>query len=336
MKKRIVVICPGRGSYTADTLGYIKKHQARNDNQDFIDDLDKRRSAIHEPTITELDAKEKFSPALHTRGEHASTLIYACSYLDFMNINRDEYDIVAICGNSMGWYLTLAFGGVLDWAGAFQVIQTMGSMMKNEIVGGQIIYPIVNDDWQRDVQKEMDVQTLLAQVNGENLGEAYLSIWLGGYAVIGGNKSGLQFMLKNLPKSGDYPFQLINHAAFHTPLLYDTSRAAFEMIPDSLFQKPRVPLIDGRGVIWQPYSTDTLKLYEYTLGHQVHSPYDFTASITVALKEFAPDQLWLLGPGASLGGAIGQILVKNKWKGVIDKSTFKTNAASILVTPGKP
>lgn len=330
MKKRIVVICPGRGSYTAETLGYLKKHALP--QIDFLHDLNTRRQNIGEPAISELDKMEKFSPALHTRGEHASTLIYACSYFDFMNINRDAYEIVALCGNSMGWYLALAFSGALDWEGSFHLIQTMGSMMKSEIIGGQMIYPIVDENWQPDRERERAVLSLINKASRENVGQVYISIWLGGYLVLGGDKAGIQFMLKNLPKSGDYPFQLINHAAFHTPLLYETSRQAFEMIPAHYFMKPQIPLIDGRGTIWQPYSTDPQSLYDYTLGHQVYAPYDFTSSVTVALKEFMPDQLWLLGPGASLGGALGQILVKNKWRGISNKNDFKNRANEILKT----
>lgn len=330
MKKRIVVVCPGRGSYTSETLGYFKKHNPAQFN--FLQDIDQRRRAIGEPTMTELDAKEKFSPSLHTRGEHASALIYSASYFDFMTIDRNEYEIVAICGNSMGWYLALAFAGALDWEGAFQVIQTMGSMMKHEIIGGQIIYPIVDEDWQPDLERERVVEQLIEKVNHEGKGQAYISIWLGGYLVLAGDVPGVQYLLKYLPKSGHYPYQLLNHAAFHTPLLYETSRRAFELISSHYFLRPQIPLIDGRGHVWQPYSTDCKKLYEYTLGHQVYAPYDFTASVTVALKEFMPDYLWLLGPGASLGGTLGQILVKNKWKNILNKNDFKQRSKEILIT----
>ncbi len=319
-KKRIVVICPGRGSYTAESLGYLRHH--RSTLQNFIDDIDSRRRNINEPTISELDSKEKFSPALHTRGEHASPLIYACSYADFMSIDRQKYEIVAVCGNSMGWYLTLAFSGALDYAGAFQVIQTMGSMMKTEIIGGQLIYPVVNDDWVREEEKVLVVRDALKKVEREGLGRAFVSIELGGYLVIGGEKRALDSLQKILPKSGDYPFQLINHAAFHTPLLHETSAAAFLQIDAAIFRKPNVPIIDGRGVVWMPKSTDTRKLYEYTLGHQVYAPYRFTTSIEVALKEFMPDHLVLLGPGSSLGGAIGQSLIQFNWKNLASKNDF--------------
>ncbi|OFZ19294.1 MAG: hypothetical protein A2Z20_06325 [Bdellovibrionales bacterium RBG_16_40_8] len=330
MKKRIVVVCPGRGSYTAETLGYLHKHHSQ--QVEFLNDLDRRRKEINEPTISELDQKEKFLPSLHTRGEHASTLIYAASYFDFMAIDRDKYDIVAICGNSMGWYLALAFSGAFNWDGAFHVIQTMGSMMKNEIIGGQLIYPIVDDNWQPDRIRERVVLEQIEKINREHIGKCYVSIWLGGYLVVGGDKEGINYLLKNLPKSGDYPFQLINHAAFHTPLLYDTSRRALETISSQYFSKPNIPLVDGRGAIWQPYSTNIQALYEYTFEHQIYAPYDFTASVTVAIKEFMPDNIWLLGPGASLGGALGQIFVKNKWQGVLNKAIFKNKANDILTT----
>src|SRR4051812_17128266 len=138
-KKRAVVICPGRGTYTKETLGYLR--QFGRHAKDFIADIDQRRANLGEPTISELDNTETFKPAVHTKGEHASLLIYACSYADFTAINREKYDIVAITGNSMGWYLALAYGGSLDWAGGFDVINTMGGMMKAEIIGGQVIYP---------------------------------------------------------------------------------------------------------------------------------------------------------------------------------------------------
>src|ERR1700734_429975 len=103
-KKRLLVVCPGRGSYTSETLGYLKKYATT--NREFLQNVDRWRSERNEPTITDLDSREKFSPALHTRGEHASALIYACSYLDFLSIDHEKYEVVAVCGNSMGWYLT--------------------------------------------------------------------------------------------------------------------------------------------------------------------------------------------------------------------------------------
>lgn len=320
MKKRVVVVCPGRGSYTKETLGYLQRYGTH--VGDFLADLDQRRRTLDQPTITTLDSAPVFKPAMHTPGENASTLIYACAYADFMAIDREKYEIVAVAGNSMGWYLTLAFGGALDWEGGFQVVNTMGSMMKNEIIGGQVIYPICDENWQIQADKVLVVNQVIEQINHREGHHAYVSIYLGGYIVIGANKTAVQTLLKELPPIENYPFQLINHAAFHTPLLVETSLQAQQLIDRELFFKPKLPLIDGRGAIWQPYSTDLDALYRYTLGHQVIAPYDFTKSISVALKEFAPDALILLGPGSSLGGSLGQILIANSWYDLKSKSNF--------------
>jgi len=335
MKERVVIVCPGRGTYTKETLGYLKKFRPQ--LNEFIHVLDEKRLALGEPTLTQLDEEPVFKPQLHTKGEHASALIYACSYADFLSLDTDRYEVVAVTGNSMGWYIALAVAGALDIHGAFEVINSMGSMMKEKIIGGQIIYPVVDENWQKDIRKRKEVEAKLAEANKQPDAEAYISIELGGYVVIGGNAKALDFLLKNLPKTENYPFQLVNHAAFHTPLLHQTSQKAFEVLSQDLFQRPQIPLIDGRGHIWSPYSTDLQEIYDYTFDHQVVQPYHFTEAVTVSLKEFCPDRIILLGPGNTLGGAIGQILVQNKWLNIESKSDFSERQKKdpFLISLGK-
>lgn len=334
-KERVVVIAPGRGTYTKETLGYLKKYRPQ--YNEFFNILDEKRQALGTPTISDLDNEPTFKPGLHTKGENASALIYACSYADFMSIDRDQYDIVAVTGNSMGWYIALACAQALDVHGAFEVINTMGSMMKDQIVGGQIIYPIIDENWHQLSDKKNMVLSAIQEVNQLEGCEAHVSIYLGGYIVIGGNQKALDVLLKKLPKNENYPFQLINHAAFHTPLLQQTSEKAFQILSKDLFLKPQLPLIDGRGHIWQNYATDLDELYQYTLDHQVVQVYDFTKAITVALKEFAPDKLILLGPGNTLGGSIGQILIENKWLNIESKVDFSERQKSnpFLISMGR-
>ena len=313
MKERIVVICPGRGTYTRETTGYLKSFgQSAKDRIHFMDE---NRKAAGLQTITELDASP-FKAKVHMGGEHASPLIYACSLSDFLCIDQAKYEIVAITGNSMGWYIALALSGALNHENAFHLIQTMGSMMKDKIIGGQIIYPIVDEHWNRDTAK---IELVMEAI--EKAG-AHVSIFLGGYVVIGGEQNKLDYVLQMLPTDGKYPFQLFYHAAFHTPLMEPVSQKASKMLPDSMFQKPEVPLIDGRGTIWKPWSTDRNELWQYTLRHQVVKSYDFTASLTVGMKEFCPDKLVLLGPGNTLGGAIGQLIIQNNWMDINSKKSF--------------
>lgn len=338
MRETVAIVCPGRGTYTKTELGYLEKHRPL--VEPWLSHLDGKLRDLGQPTVSDLDRAEVFSLKTHTPGEYASTLIYACSFADFLALDQDRFEVVCVTGNSMGWYTALAVAGALDQDSAFQVIHTMGSMMKGGVIGGQVIYPTTGLDWLPDPDKLAAVESLLARTREVPGAALYPSIHFGGYAILGGNKQGLDLAMKTLPvaEDGKYPFQLVNHAAFHTPLLDDVSRRGQAVLGEGLFRRPKWPLVDGRGGIWQPYSTDTSLLRQYTLGPQVTEVYDFTKAIEVTLKEFAPDRLILLGPGATSGGAIGQILVKNRWWDLENKETFAERQSEdpVLLAMGRP
>ncbi len=319
-QRRTLVVAPGRGSYTKDTLGYLQKHGSG--IRQWLEAMDSERRAAGLPTLTELDSAETFKTQVHTKGEHASSLIYACALADFHRINCEDYEISAVTGNSMGWYIALVLAGVLDPMDGYRLIQVMGSMMTSGLIGGQIIYPVVDEQWKVDFQKLKSLRQAMKEISSCEGMEAHLSIELGGYVVVGANKKALPELLKVLPKEGDFPFQLINHGAFHTPLLQSVSERAFLELSPDMFHSPKIPLIDGRGRIWQPRSSDPKDIYRYTLGHQVVKPYHFTRCVEVGLKEFASESIHLLGPGNSLGGSIGQILVQLNWNGIVSKASF--------------
>ena len=312
-KQRIVIICPGRGSYTRETSNYFS-----NENQEsisFINWIDDKRRLSGNLTIKDLDSKP-FKMKTHMSGENASSLIYGCSVKDFMSIDKNSYEVVAITGNSMGWYTALALGGAVSLKNGYQLIQSMGSMMQDDIIGGQIIYPIIDEEWRIDNKMKEKVFSEIQRMR------SYISIFLGGYILIGGKQVSLNKLLIQLPKIENYPLQLPFHAAFHTPLLEPIANKAKKIIHKSIFSKPLIPLIDGFGNLWSPFSTDISELYQYTLNDQITCPYNFSKAISVAVKEFCPDKLVLLGPGNTLGGPVGQILVQNQWKSIDSKNSF--------------
>ncbi|MDT0594563.1 ACP S-malonyltransferase [Glaciecola petra] len=324
-KQKVVVICPGRGTYNKEELGYFSKYHS--DKLHILDTIDAHRAEQNQISIQALDSAPSYQLKKHSAGENASALIYACAIADFAAIDQDKYEVSALIGNSMGWYITLAAAGVLSAENAIKLINTMGSLVSEKggvsETTGQLIYPIVNENWKIDNDKIDLLQNVLDEVSNIPECEAYLSIKLGGYWVLGANKKGLAKLEKLLPKIDQrYPMKLFNHAAFHTPLLQGISKQAKAKLSQTLFKVPQCPIIDGRGHIWQPYSTDTDALYDYTLGHQVYDYYDFSRSVEVVLKEFSPDKLIVLGPGNTLGGAIGQCLVEHKWQGISSKSAF--------------
>ncbi len=333
MRKTAVLVCPGRGTYNAPELGYITRHFGA---PAMLGEFDAYRAAQGQETVSALDGAERFSARLHTRGDNASPLIYAASLLDAQAISAD-YDIVAVTGNSMGWYTALAAGGALDPMAGFAVVNTMGTLMQEHLIGGQILYPFVDENWQEIPGKRDELLALVADIDGRGGAVLAVSIRLGGMLVLAGNDAGLKAFESAVPAYDRYPLRLPNHAGFHTALQEPVAAEGRARLGPELFGSPNTPLIDGRGAIWWPRVTDTKELRDYTLGAQVTETYDFSHAIHVAAREFAPDVFIVTGPGATLGGAIAQSLIAIDWEGVDSKAAFQKRQSvnRVLVSMGR-
>lgn len=315
-KKTALLVCPGRGVYNAPELGYLRRHHA--DKTDLISAFDRQRIAAGQLSIAELDGSETFSRTKFTRGDNASGLIFASSFADFLSIDREAYDIVAVTGNSMGWYTALACGGAVSAEDGFRIVNTMGTIMHKHGVGGQFVHPAMGADWRVDPSMRGRLFRLIDEIDG-----LYLSIPFGGMLVLAGTDEALKQAEAQLDKiDGRFPMRLPNHGAFHTPLMNDNSERGRASLAETLFGQPDVPLIDGRGGIWNPGATDISALWDYTLGTQVVEPYDFTKAVQTGLKEFAPDCVIVLGPGNTLGGATAQSMLMCDWEGMRTKADF--------------
>lgn len=321
MKQTALVICPGRGTYGKEELGYFGRYHA--DKKDLIQGIDSYREGQGQVAISALDSAVDFVPKDHTRGDNASALIYACAYADFLSIDRDKYDVVAVTGNSMGWYIALACGGAVSVDSGTQIINTMGTFMQDALIGGQLIYICVDDNWKNIEGAHDEIMDLI-----DHIEDLYVSIELGGMLVFGGTDEALKQVEAKLEARGNFPFRLINHAAFHTPLQQPISDKALQYFDPALFQNPDIPLIDGRGHSWTPYSTQAEAIFDYTFGHQVTRAYNFTKAVQVSVKEYAPDKVIILGPGSTLGGAVAQSLIDIQWQGIDSKLAFTDRQAS--------
>ncbi|WP_372884486.1 ACP S-malonyltransferase [Shimia sp.] len=320
-KQTAVVVAPGRGTYNKPELGYFTRHHGA--RSALLAEIDAYRRNAGQTPVSELDRAERFSGSRHTRGDNASPLIYACAYADFLSIDRDQFDIIGVTGNSMGWYVALACAGALDAMGGLQVVNTMGRLMQEQMIGGQLIYPFVDEGWQQIPGRRDEILSLMAEIDGRSGCELALSIELGGMLVLAGNEAGLTAFEKRLPRrQGRFPMRLPNHAAFHTALQEPVASLGRAALERGLFTQPALPLIDGRGGLWRPGSSDLAALYDYTLGHQVVRTYDFTAAIRTAARELMPDVFILLGPGTTLGGAVAQSLILSGWRGWGSKADF--------------
>jgi len=322
-KQTAVVICPGRGVYNKPELGYLGRYHAR--LAPLFARFDEERRNLGQETLTALDGAASFSISTHTRGDNASALIYSATLGDFLAIDREKIEIVAVTGNSMGWYSTLACGGALSHENGFKVVNTMGTLMQESLIGGQLIYPFVGEDWKSAPERKAELLALIADIGARPAHTLTLSIDLGGMLVLAGDEAGLSAFQAAVPVAQErFPMRLSNHAAFHSHLQAPVAAAGRARLPASLFTQPSIPMVDGRGAIWWPGASDPEALRAYTLGRQVVETYDFTKAIQVAAREFAPDLFIVPGPGTTLGGAVAQSLILANWHGLTSKSDFQT------------
>ncbi len=333
---RVLVLCPGRGSYQRDQLGSLAGLHSP-----ALAAFDAWRAAHGRPTVTQLDAADRFSPRLHIAGEHASALTAAASLADLDQLDPDKVDVVAACGNSMGWYTALGFAGALPLDACARLVDTMGWWQAREehgVVGGQLVYPLVDAHWRLDPALVDAVESAVQQIP-----DLSWSIRLGGQAVLGGTDDALNAAKDRLPPQSqgglDFPLRLPLHSAFHTPLMAATADRAQAELADLPWQAPRIPLVDGRGMPWRPRWADPGALRDYTLGHQVTEAFDFTTMVATALGDHGPDAVLLPGPGGNLGGAVAQVMIQRGWQGLRSKADFVARQQGdrpVLISMARP
>ena len=332
MTCRAVLICPGRGTYNKAELGYLRRHHA---GAPLLETFDDMRRAGGQAPLTELDGAGQFGADTHGTGDAASPLIYASSYLDTTALAED-IELVAVTGNSMGWYTALAAAGAVDAAAGFRIVNTMGRLMHEGGAGGQLVYPCTGPDWRPDPRRRAGLLQTIRQIDGSE-GILRLSIDLGGMLVLAGDAAGLAEFEGSVPHIDNrFPMRLPHHAAFHTDLMAPVAEAGRAALPRDMFGQPRLPMIDGRGAIWWPGGCDPGALYDYTLGTQVTQPFDFARAIRHAAREFAPELFIIAGPGTTLGGAVAQSLIACDWQGIRDKASFQArqDEAPLVVSMG--
>src|SRR5690606_19780852 len=163
-------------------------------------------------SLAALHGAASFSVARHPRGATAWGRIYASTYADFLAVDREAVEIVAVTGNSMGWYSALACAGALTANGGFQVVDTMGALMQEALIGGQLIYPFVGEDWRDEPARKAELLAMVDEINRRPGHVLALSIDLGGMLVLAGDEAGLgAFEAAVPPLQGRFPMRLANH-----------------------------------------------------------------------------------------------------------------------------
>jgi malonyl CoA-acyl carrier protein transacylase len=326
-RARAALFCPGRGSYTEKTLRSIHAGDAGHPLARRAEEL---RAAAGLESLAALDQAPRFDPGRHLLPVNAAALIWLVTLIDAERAAA-EHELVCVGGNSMGWYTALAVSGALDFEDGFALVQTMARLQQEEAArsgGGQVLYPLVGDAWRAEPERARAVEAALESARGE----AFRSIELGGYAVLAGSEAGIAHLLAALPRvklgSTPYPFRLVQHGPYHTPLAAPVAARARSELSGLSFRRPRVALVDGLGRLHTPWAADPEELRAYTLGTQIVEPYRFDRSVRVAQRELAPELVVLPGPGNTLGGIFGQIACAERWRGIATKAEFEAVQAS--------
>lgn len=333
---RAILVLPGRGAYTAAALGTL----AGDPMLAAVDDLRAQHGLL---PLAELDGAEAFVPSIHLRSANVAPLIYLASLRDAHELAAD-HEVVAIVGNALGWCTALAVAGALDAGDGLRLAQHIGLAQETPIAddgpGGQLLYPLADTEWRPIGARSSSVAHAIASASGE----AWLSIELGPYAVIGGSESGLAALLAELPPitlgGRAYPLRLGMHGPDHTPLATAARDALAEVLPNLRFGMPHTTLVDGHGVRHTPWSADPAELATYTLGEHLVTTYRLATGLRVALREYAPDQILLPGPGTTLAGIAGGVVVAEGYGGIRDRAAFAAaqegDLPLVVTSPDRP
>ena len=315
---------PGRGAYGPGSLGSLPA------SHEWVQRADALRADRDLPRLSELDAADRFTPAVHLRPSNAWPITFLASLLDAERI-ADDHEVVVVVAASTGWYTALAAAGALGFDDAFRLVQAMALAAEEPLPEGdqpaELVYALTSDSWDRDEGRSSAIDRVLAEADDG----AYRALELGSHAVIAGTAGAIERVATSLPAvtvgGRSFPLRLASADAWHTPLRSEAAGSAAASVGDLAWDRPNVTLVDGRGRRWTPWATDARALASETLTGLADAPYDFARAFRVALREYAPDAVLLPGPGTTLGAACAQLIVADGYRGIRTRAEFEATQA---------
>ena len=150
--RRALVVCPGRGSYNAAELNSLRRLPHKAEWKALVDTADELCTRAGLTSITELDSAQRFSRGTHLEAAHASALIYTLACAEYVALQQDaDWEPVAMVGNSLGWYMALHLAGAVSFKAGLDIVLSTGGFQRcGGLVGGQLVYPVFNEEWHED------------------------------------------------------------------------------------------------------------------------------------------------------------------------------------------
>lgn len=316
---RAAVAFPGRGAYGPGSLRSLDPAHP------WVQRADESRRAAGLPSLVELDAADRYDPAVHARPTNGWALTFVASLLDAERIAAD-HEVVVVVATSTGWYTALAAAGVLDLDDALRIVTALAEVAESPLADGEraaeLVYPLADEAWQPLPGRAQAVAAALDAAEGT----AERSLELGSHVLVGGTAAAIEAVAANLPPvpagTRSFPVRLAGDG-WHTSLRADAVAAAAGSLADIEAARPNVALVDGRGRRLTPWSADPAAILDDAIRGQPARTYGFDTSLRVALREYAPDVVLLPGPGASLGTACAHVIVADGYRGLRSRTEFE-------------
>lgn len=316
MSRAVLVLPPG--GYTAASLGSLSRDDPR------IDEADAFRQASGLPTLRELDAATELDASVHGQPIHAMPLNYLLAVLEAEEARR-EHRPVAVVADPGGWYAALAIASVLSFGDGLRLVHELAAAEQESAPVGRVVYPLTDAAWRPQPALRGALDAALETVDGE--ATAFLD--LGGFALVAGRQPTVGRVLSALRpvQVGErrYPRPVAGAGSMGVGAL---TAAVVERAAALEWRRPELTLIDGRGARHTPWSADPTELRDYTLTTMRHETFGFATALRVALREYAPDVVLLLGPGRSPASAVAQLVVAEGYHGLRTRAAYEADQRS--------
>jgi hypothetical protein len=316
MSRAVLVLPPG--GFTAASLGSLGGDHPR------IDEADAFRQASGLPTLRQLDAASELDASVHGQPIHDMPLGYLLAVLQADEAQR-EHRPVAIVADRGGWYAALTVAGVLSFADGLHLVHELAAAEQQSAPVAQVVYPLTDAAWRPQPALRAALQAALRTVDGE----ATALLDLGAFGIVAGEQATIDRLLATLR-----PVQVADRR--YPRRVASAGHARVAPLPPSVaehlraleWRPPQITLIDGRGARHTPWSADPADLRDYTLTTMPAEAFGFASALRVALREYAPDVVLLLGPGRSPASAVAQLVVAEGYHGLRTRAAYEADQRS--------
>ncbi len=277
---------PGQGSQ------YVGMGKVLYEKYDFIRDMYDYADRISGKSIKELSFFGPETELVKTENAQPAIFVYSSALLEL--VKRDGISYEVVFGHSLGEFTALYAAGVFTFEETLRLVVKRGELM-GKAKGGKMAAVIGQNayDISEKVLLEIGVKkTVIANINSP------LQV------VISGEENEVDKVVSVL-KEGYKGLRVITlkvSTAFHSPLMDGAAKEFAEVLENTHFSEPKVPVImNSTGKV----ARSSKEIYE-ALKIQLRSSVRFVDMINTALS-MGVDEVWEIGPKKVLCGLISQI-----------------------------